>query len=159
MEVIMENHSVGKTITLLRKARGWTQNELAQKLQVSDKTVSKWEQDNGFPSVEFLPALSNIFNVSIDYILTGKVEEKEIVLMSKMELSAKNDDVELFLSIPDSVIRSKDEIQRYTRKRLGKKAIAVDDRQRPHSPRHTTYWPTRNRETCFGSHRCTILAL
>lgn len=109
MEVIMENHSVGKTITLLRKARGWTQNELAQKLQVSDKTVSKWEQDNGFPSVEFLPALSNIFNVSIDYILTGKVEKKEIVLMSKMELSAKNDDVELFLSIPDSVIRSKDE--------------------------------------------------
>ena len=37
-------HSIGKTIAELRKAKGWTQIELAEKLQVSDKTISKWEK-------------------------------------------------------------------------------------------------------------------
>ena len=65
-------HSIGKTIAELRKAKGWTQIELAEKLQVSDKAVSKWEQEGGIPSVEFFPALAEVFGVSIDYLMTGK---------------------------------------------------------------------------------------
>lgn len=41
----MNNHSIGKTIAELRKKKGWTQAELAEKLNVSDKAVSKWESE------------------------------------------------------------------------------------------------------------------
>lgn len=64
-------HAVGKTIAALRKSKGWTQIELAEKLNISDKAVSKWEKDIGSPSVEFFPALAALFGVSIDYLMTG----------------------------------------------------------------------------------------
>jgi transcriptional regulator with XRE-family HTH domain len=83
-------HSIGKTIAELRKEKGWTQVELAEKLQVSDKAVSKWEKDDAFPSVEFFPVLAQLFGVSIDYLMTGKKEEPKVVTMSKAELCAKN---------------------------------------------------------------------
>ena len=92
-------HSIGKTIAELRKAKGWTQIELAEKLQVSDKAVSKWEQDSGAPSIEFFPALAEVFGVSIDYLMTGKKVEPEIIAISKAELCAKNDDVSLVKDI------------------------------------------------------------
>lgn len=88
----MSEHSIGKTIANLRKSKGWTQVELAEKLKVSDKAVSKWEKDNGFPSMEFFPTLSELFDVSIDYIMTGKQVEPKIITISKLELCAKNDD-------------------------------------------------------------------
>lgn len=90
-----KKHSIGKTIAELRKEKGWTQIELAEKLQVSDKAISKWEKDSGAPSVEFFPTLAELFGVSIDYIMTGKKPEPEIITMSKIELCAKNDDVKL----------------------------------------------------------------
>ena len=62
------SHSVGKTIAELRKEKGWTQIELAEKLQVSDKAISKWEKDESFPSIDFFPKLSNLFDVSIDFL-------------------------------------------------------------------------------------------
>lgn len=91
-----KKHSIGKTIAELRKEKGWTQIELAEKLQVSDKAISKWEKDNGAPSVEFFPALAELFGVSIDYIMTGKKPEPEIITMSKIELCAKNDDLKQY---------------------------------------------------------------
>lgn len=90
--IFSRKHSIGKTIAELRKQKGWTQIELAEKLQVSDKAVSKWEKDNGAPSVEFFPILADLFGVSIDYLMTGKEPEKEIITISKAELCAKNDD-------------------------------------------------------------------
>lgn len=66
----MEIKDVGQRIAKLRKASGWSQMELAEKLNVSDKTVSKWE-NGGMPSIDLLPGLSNLFDVSIDYLLTG----------------------------------------------------------------------------------------
>lgn len=95
MELFKDKYSMGKTIVKLRKARGWTQQQLADKLQISDKAVSKWEQDGGMPSVEFLPALADLFGVSIDYLMTGKETEPQIITMSKAELCAKNDDTSL----------------------------------------------------------------
>lgn len=68
----MNDHSIGKTIATLRKANGWTQVELAQKLNVSDKAVSKWESEAGFPEISQLPILAKLFDVSIDYLMTGK---------------------------------------------------------------------------------------
>lgn len=95
MGLFNKKHSVGKTIATLRKEKGWTQVELAEKLQVSDKAVSKWEKDDAFPSVEFFPALAELFGVSIDYLMTGKKAEPQVVTMSKAEFCAKNNNVAL----------------------------------------------------------------
>ena len=65
-------HSIGKTIAELRKTKGWTQVQVAEKLGVSDKAVSKWESEGGFPEITQLPALASFFDTTIDYLLTGK---------------------------------------------------------------------------------------
>lgn len=91
-----KKHKIGDTISKLRKKRGWTQNELAEKLQVSDKAVSKWESNKGDPSIEFLPVLAELFGVTLDYLMTGKDAEEKVVTMSKLELCAKKDDVNLY---------------------------------------------------------------
>ncbi len=88
-------HKIGDIISKLRKEKGWTQSELAQKLQVSDKAISKWESNRGDPSIEFFPRLAELFGVSIDYLMTGRGQEN-IASMSKFELCAKNDDVEMY---------------------------------------------------------------
>ena len=102
-------HSIGKTIAELRKAKGWTQIELAEKLNVSDKAVSKWESEGGFPEITQLPVLAKIFDVSIDYLMTGKETAPEIITMSKIELCAKNDDVELFETFSYDYLKTADE--------------------------------------------------
>ena len=66
-------HSIGKTIAELRKAKGWTQIELAEKLQVSDKTISKWEKDGGAPSFEFSPILAKIFKAKLSQRRIAKI--------------------------------------------------------------------------------------
>ena len=64
---------LGKKIARLRKKLGMTQSELAQKLHVSDKAVSKWENGGGYPEISMLPSLSDIFGVSTDYLLKGDI--------------------------------------------------------------------------------------
>lgn len=68
----MDAQTVGTTIANLRKAQHITQAELAKKLNISDKAVSKWESGQGFPEITQFPILSKIFGVSIDYLMTGK---------------------------------------------------------------------------------------
>lgn len=97
----MEEHNVGRLIATLRKSKGWTQVELAEKLQVSDKTISKWESGAGLPEISQFPTMSKLFDVSIDYLMTGKEPEKEILTISKSELCAKNDDVSLAEEVKD----------------------------------------------------------
>ena len=67
----MENNNVGKRIAALRKKNGWSQMELAEKINVTDKAVSKWE-NGGMPGIDIFPKLSKIFNVSIDYLMLGE---------------------------------------------------------------------------------------
>lgn len=97
----MSKHSIGKTIATLRKTKGWTQVELAEKLNVSNKAVSKWESEAGLPEISQLPAMATLFGVTIDYLMTGKTPEKEIVTISKAELCAKTDDVSLAEEVKD----------------------------------------------------------
>ena len=66
-------NDVGKRIARLRKKNGWSQNELAEKLNISDKAVSKWE-NGGMPSVDLFPKLAQLFNVTIDYLMLGDGE-------------------------------------------------------------------------------------
>ncbi len=68
----MEPKTIGKFITTLRKANGMTQKELAEKLNVSDKTVSRWERDDGAPDLATIPVIAEIFGVTCDELLRGE---------------------------------------------------------------------------------------
>ena len=68
----MDKILVGKFISEQRKSKGLTQKELAEQLNVTDKAVSKWETGKGYPDIEILEKLSEIFCVSINDILSGE---------------------------------------------------------------------------------------
>lgn len=78
----MEAKSIGATIAALRKKNEMTQAALAARLNVSDKTVSKWESGLGFPEIIQFPALAALFHVSVDYLMMG--ERKGIVVAGNM---------------------------------------------------------------------------
>lgn len=65
-------NNVGKRISLQRKKIGLTQNELAEKLMVSNKAVSKWESNAGRPSFDFIHALCEMLDCSADYLIFGE---------------------------------------------------------------------------------------
>ena len=56
----------------LRKARGLTQEELAEALFVSRTAISKWESGRGYPSIDSLKQIANYFSISIDELLSGE---------------------------------------------------------------------------------------
>ena len=68
----MEKKTIGGFIAALRKANGMTQKDLAEKLNVSDKTVSRWERDDGAPDLAVIPVIAEIFDVTCDELLRGK---------------------------------------------------------------------------------------
>ena len=68
---------LGQRIYQLRSALGWSQVELARKLNVAKQTVSNWENDNIQPSIEMLIRLSRLFGVSTDYLL-GLEERRQL---------------------------------------------------------------------------------
>ena len=67
----MNEKSVGERIARLRSEKGMTQVELAEKLGVSDKAVSKWELGGCYPDVTMLPLLADTFGVSVDFLMRG----------------------------------------------------------------------------------------
>ena len=101
----MEAKTIGKFITALRKANGMTQKDLAEKLNVSDKTISRWERDEGAPDLSMIPILAEIFDVTCDELLRGErkspvereaakeaaAEAEAFTATSKEELSAKSE--------------------------------------------------------------------
>lgn len=68
----MDAKSIGKTIAALRCKCGMTQSVLAKKLNISDKTVSRWENGLGYPEIIQFPLLASIFGVTLDYLMTGE---------------------------------------------------------------------------------------
>lgn len=67
----MEKKTIGSFIAVLRKAAGMTQKQLAEKLNVSDKAVSRWERDETLPDLTLIPVLAEIFGVTSDELLRG----------------------------------------------------------------------------------------
>lgn len=68
----MDKYITGITIKMLREKRNMTQSQLAEKLYVSDKTISKWETGKGLPDISFLEPLANILQVSLPELLSGE---------------------------------------------------------------------------------------
>ncbi len=75
----MDNVKIGQLIYRLRKENRLTQLQLAEQLGVSDKAVSKWERGMGCPDVSLLTDLSNIFHVDLEKLLSGEMDENEIL--------------------------------------------------------------------------------
>ena len=67
--------SIGKMISLLRKEKGMTQSELAEKMNVTDKAVSKWERDLSCPDINTISKLADVLEVSVDELLQAKKKE------------------------------------------------------------------------------------
>lgn len=74
----MSNKSMGSFLSELRKEKGITQRELAEILNVSDKTVSHWECDEHSPDLSMLPLLAEFFEVSCDELINGEKRSDSI---------------------------------------------------------------------------------
>ncbi|MBQ8356710.1 MAG: helix-turn-helix domain-containing protein [Clostridia bacterium] len=68
----MDQLKTGRFIAACRRELGMTQRELAEKLSVSDKTVSKWECGNGLPEVSLMLPLCEILGINVNELLTGE---------------------------------------------------------------------------------------
>lgn len=68
----MEKKTIGGLIAALRRANGMTQKDLAERLHVSDKTISRWERGDSEPELSVIPVLAEIFDVSCDELLRGQ---------------------------------------------------------------------------------------
>ncbi len=68
----MEAKTIGSFISALRRASGMTQKDLAERLNVSDKTVSRWERDDGAPDLSLIPVIAELFGVTCDELLRGE---------------------------------------------------------------------------------------
>ena len=68
----MDQIKMGKFIAALRKEKGLTQEKLGERLGVTNKTVSRWENGNYMPDVEMLSLLSEEFSVSINELISGE---------------------------------------------------------------------------------------
>ncbi len=85
----MDCRRTGKRIAEKRKEKGLNQIQLAQLLNVSNRTVSKWENGDGFPDISMLPQISDVLGITIDELLTGQKPEPVIINDTS---SQKNED-------------------------------------------------------------------
>ena len=74
----MNPEKIGSLIFQLRKEKNLTQKQLGEKLGLSDKSISKWERGLGCPDISLLRDISKIFNVNIEKILLGDLQENDI---------------------------------------------------------------------------------
>lgn len=69
----MDSSKIGSLILKLRKEKGLTQKQLAEKMNLSDRTISKWERGQGCPDISLLKQLSFLLDVNIEHILDGEL--------------------------------------------------------------------------------------
>ena len=74
----MSNKSIGKMIYQLRRKKGMTQNDLAKKMNVSDKAVSKWERNLSYPDISSIPKLAEILGTTVEELLNAQSKNNNI---------------------------------------------------------------------------------
>ena len=80
----MNTQDFGRFISELRKEKGMTQLQLAEKLNVTDKAVSRWDTGKNFPDIEIFEDLSKILEVSVSELLEGKrIEKEDLITVSE----------------------------------------------------------------------------
>ena len=96
---MIDQEKVGSFIMQIRKQKGFTQKELAEKLNLSDKTISKWETGHGMPEVSIIPELCKVLGISANELLAGEELGNDESFTRKaeeniMELMRTNENVE-----------------------------------------------------------------
>ncbi len=95
----ISNEKFGLFVTKLRKEKNMTQKELAEKLYVSDKTVSKWERGISMPNIVLLIPIADVFGITVTELLRGerldpenRLDAKEIegLVVGSLDLSVRN---------------------------------------------------------------------
>jgi transcriptional regulator with XRE-family HTH domain len=71
---------LGKRIKDLRSAHNWNQDELAEKMFVSRQTISNWENEKSYPDIQSILLLSNLFEISLDQLVKGDVEQMQEII-------------------------------------------------------------------------------
>ncbi len=74
---MMTNETLGARLQRLRKERGMTQDEAAERLNVSPQAVSKWENDQSCPDIMLLPQIADLYGTTTDVLLKGEAAEPE----------------------------------------------------------------------------------
>ncbi len=74
----MKKEVFAKRLVNLRKKKGYTQAELAEKLNVSNKTVSRWETAEGYPDISLLKPLSELLGVTCDELLSDELDYTQV---------------------------------------------------------------------------------
>lgn len=77
--------SFSNKLTNEREKKGWSQEELAQKLYVSRQSVSKWENGKNYPNIEIIIDLSNLFDITIDALLKKDKDLKEKIIQDSKQ--------------------------------------------------------------------------
>lgn len=105
----MNQKKISKFIAEMRKQKGLTQKELAEKIGVSDKTISKWECGNSIPDIGYFESLCNTLNISVNELLSGeqlseesyseRAEENMIALMKENRSNRKESFVQIGIGI------------------------------------------------------------
>lgn len=68
----MNTQKIGEFLKILRRERKWTQEELGEKIGVTNKTISKWENGNYMPPIDVLLMLSEMYGVTINELIKGQ---------------------------------------------------------------------------------------
>lgn len=111
LEVIkMDQIKTGKFIATLRKEKDLTQEQLGEKLGVTNKTISRWENGNYMPDIEMLSLLSKEFDVSINELISG-----ERLLIDNFKKAADNN---LVMALNNSIFTLKEKIAFFKKKWL-----------------------------------------
>ena len=72
----MSNKTFGEMISSLRREKNMTQNDLADKMNVTDKAVSKWERNLSCPDINSIPKLAEILGVSVEKLLNAQTKQE-----------------------------------------------------------------------------------
>lgn len=75
----MDSQMIGNLIKTLRKEKQLTQMQLADRMNISDKTISKWECGLGCPDISLFPELSKVFDVDLEKLLSGRLDVNEML--------------------------------------------------------------------------------
>ena len=74
------NFDFGENIKTLRKQKGLTQEQVAELLDVSKQSVSRWENNATYPDITFLPVLASFYNVTVDFLLGADYETNKSII-------------------------------------------------------------------------------
>ena len=80
---------VAHNLAELRKARGLTQSELAEKFNYSDKSISKWEHGDTMPDIEVLKSLCDFYGVTLDYLVTEDATKRSTMVKAERQPANK----------------------------------------------------------------------